>query len=65
MDLGCSLCVAAGSAGGAVTGFCIGRRSQPLRGRRVGGARAMRAWPGARRVERRRGEHRRANWRDL
>lgn len=53
MDLTtCSVCVIAGSAGGAVGGFLASSGRSRSRGRRAPrGGRAMRSWPGARRDE--------------
>ena len=43
----CSMCVLAGSAGGVVAGFCLGRRRRGRRAARPSRGRAtMRAWPG-------------------
>lgn len=50
MDLTtCVVAVVAGSAGGAISGYCVGRcrRGQPAR--RAGGGGSGRAWPGQRR----------------
>ncbi|MCH6165903.1 hypothetical protein [Pseudonocardia alaniniphila] len=60
MDLTtCSVCVIAGSAGGAVSGYyAAGRRGVRRPGRRAATrsthGRTMRSWPGARRRHRRR-----------
>ncbi|MFB9382265.1 hypothetical protein ACFFTK_03900 [Pseudonocardia petroleophila] len=50
MDLTtCSACVVAGSAGGAVLGFGVGRRRRGRRcARRSRSGRTMRVWPGRR-----------------